>query len=283
MKLAVFGTMGQVGTELRRRLPDDIDAVFIGRDRADFSDPSAPADALEGLDVDAVINAVAYTAVDRAESEPELAHCVNADAVAAIAERLAETRTPLVHISTDYVFDGNGDAAQKPDDPVGPLGVYGQSKLAGETAVRHAGLPHCILRTSWVFSAHGSNFVKTMLRLGAERERLNVVADQIGGPTPAAAIADALFAIARALVAGHPGGTYHFAGAPDTSWAGFAREIFRQAEIDCAVDDIPTDSYPTPARRPLNSRLDCETLTQEFGIERPDWRLGLADVLEEIS
>lgn len=283
MKLAIFGATGQVATELRRRMPHDVDAVVIGRDKADFSDPGSPSAAMAGLRVDAVINAAAYTAVDRAESERELAFCVNAEAVSLLAGTLAVTKTPLIHISTDYVFDGSGDKPWKPGDPTQPLSVYAESKLAGEDAVRGSTVRHCILRTSWVFSAHGNNFVKSMLRLGKERKRLSVVSDQIGGPTPAAEIADALFAIARELRSGHEGGTYHFAGAPDTSWAGFAREIFRQADIDCEIEDIPTQSYPTPARRPLNSRLDCGTLRQDFGIDRPDWHVGLREVLREIA
>ncbi|MXQ06426.1 dTDP-4-dehydrorhamnose reductase [Alphaproteobacteria bacterium GH1-50] len=283
MKIAVFGTTGQVATELARRAPEGVTLTAIGRDRADFSDPAAPVRALDGLDADAVINAVAYTAVDKAESEAELAQTVNGDAVGALARALAERATPFLHVSTDYVFSGAGTLPHKPDDPTGPLGVYGASKLAGEQMIRQAGGPHAILRTSWVFSAHGANFVKTMLRLGAERDRLTIVADQVGGPTPAAAIADALFTMARAMAGGAKGGTFHFSGAPDTTWADFARAIFEDADLSPEVADIPTADYPTPARRPLNSRLDCGTLKEAFGIERPDWRQGLRDVLKEIT
>jgi dTDP-4-dehydrorhamnose reductase len=185
-----------------------------------------------------------------------------------------------VHVSTDYVFDGSGERPWRPDDPVGPLGAYGRTKLAGERAVAAAGGPHAILRTSWVFSAHGTNFVKTMLRLGAERPALRIVADQIGGPTPASAIAAACHRIAGAL-AQQPdlSGIYHFAGAPDTSWAGFARAIFAEAGMTVAVEDIPSSDYPTPARRPGNSRLDCTATMNAFGLPRPDWQEALREVV----
>jgi dTDP-4-dehydrorhamnose reductase len=181
------------------------------------------------------------------------------------------------------VFDGAGQRAFRPGDATGPLGAYGRTKLAGEHGVRAAGGRHAILRTSWVVSAHGANFVKTMLRLGAGRDTLNVVADQIGGPTPAAAIADAVFTVATALVAGHAGGTYHFAGAPDASWADFARAIMAEAGLSCRINDIPSTEYPTPAMRPLNSRLDCTATLRDFGIARPDWRAGLTDIIKELA
>ncbi|MDP3378637.1 MAG: sugar nucleotide-binding protein, partial [Brevundimonas sp.] len=190
---------------------------------ADLSDPAACAALIGGCD--AVINAAAWTAVDKAEAEEAAATVVNGDAPAAMARACAALGLPFLHISTDYVFDGAGEQPFAVDDPVAPLGAYGRSKLAGERGVLAAGGNVLILRTSWVVSAHGTNFVKTMLRLGAERESLNVVADQIGGPTPAAAIADALYVAARAMAGGAPGGVHHFAGQPETSWAGFAREI----------------------------------------------------------
>ncbi|WP_299832347.1 sugar nucleotide-binding protein, partial [uncultured Roseobacter sp.] len=187
---------------------------------------------------------------------------------------------PFVQISTDYVFEGGGTAPWQPDDPTGPLGVYGASKLGGERGVAGAGGRYAILRTSWVFSAHGNNFAKTMLRLGAERDALTIVADQIGGPTPARDIAAACMKMAQALKTdANTSGTYHFSGAPDVSWADFAREIFTQAGLAVDVTDIPTADYPTPATRPLNSRLDCATTETAFGIARPDWRAGLAEVL----
>jgi dTDP-4-dehydrorhamnose reductase len=231
-----------------------------------------------------VINAAAYTAVDRAEEEEALAQVINGAAPGAMAVACAELGIPFVTVSTDYVFDGSGEAPWQPGDAPGPLNAYGRSKLAGEDAVRAAGGVHAILRTSWVVSAHGNNFVKTMLRLGRDRERLTIVADQTGAPTPARAIAAACLEIARQL-AQDPAksGTYHLAGAPQTSWADFAREIFAQAGVDCAVEDIPTTAYPTPAARPLNSRLDCTTLETVFGLSQPDWRLGLKDILKDLG
>lgn len=282
MKLLVFGRSGQVATELARRLPAGVAADFLGRDRADLSDPSACASAIAALPADAVINAAAWTAVDRAEAEEAAATVVNGDAPAAMARACAARGVPFLHISTDYVFDGGGTAPFAPDAPVAPLGAYGRSKLAGERGVREAGGHHLILRTSWVVSAHGTNFVKTMLRLGRERAELRVVDDQVGGPTPAAAIADALVVAAGAMVAGAPGGTHHFSGAPDATWADLAREVMAGAGLACRVVGIASADYPTPARRPLNSRLDCASLAAAFGIARPDWRKALPGILEEL-
>ena len=280
MRLLVFGETGQLARELARIAAD---ATFLGRKAADLTDPDRCAEIVLNTGAEAVINAAAYTAVDRAEDEPEIAAAINGLAPAAMARAAAARGLPFLHVSTDYVFDGSGRAPRKPGDRTGPLGVYGSSKLAGETGVRLAGGTHAILRTSWVFSAHGANFVKTMLRLGAERDALNIVADQIGGPTPAAAIAAALIPMAEALAQDpQRAGTYHFSGAPDVSWADFAREIFAQSDLSCAVTDIETSAYPTPAQRPLNSRLDCSALKDAFGIDRPDWRQGLAAVLAEL-
>ncbi|MEM9971743.1 MAG: dTDP-4-dehydrorhamnose reductase [Pseudomonadota bacterium] len=284
MKIALFGRSGQVATEVQRRAPDGVTVDVIDRSMADFARPEMVFDAARALDADAAINAVAYTAVDKAESEPEIANTVNGASVAALLNGCAEVGVPLVHISTDYVFPGDGTAPWMPDATTSPLGAYGESKLLGEQAFTQlAAHPAAVLRTSWVFSAHCMNFAKTMLRLGKEKDSLTIVADQVGGPTPAADIADACLAIAAALSDGHSGGTYHFSGAPDVSWADFAREIFRQADLSCDVIDIPTTDYPTPAKRPLNSRLNCNSLRQQFGIERPDWREGLAHVLKELG
>ena len=248
-----------------------------------MTDPARAAAHIAEIKPTAVINATAYTAVDKAEDEPLIAQTVNADAVGAMGRACAALEIPIVHISTDYVFPGDGTAAWAPDDATGPLGVYGASKLAGENALKASGARHAILRTSWVFSAHGNNFVKTMLRLGGERDCLTIVADQIGGPTPAADIARACVTIADALIEGHAGGTYHFSGAPDVSWADFAREIFQQSGLSPEVVDIPSSDFPTKATRPLNSRLDCSTLEADFGIKRPDWRTGLRNVLEHLQ
>ncbi len=284
MKVAVFGKTGQVATELQRRVPDDVTLQVLGRDKADFSNPDMVYEAASVLKADVAINAVAYTAVDKAEEEPELANTINGASVGALANACAQTGTPLVHISTDYVFPGGGTEPWAPGDATGPLGAYGASKLLGEQVFsKLAANPAVVLRTSWVFSAHGNNFVKTMLKYGAERPELTVVSDQIGGPTPAAAIADACLIIARALAGGQKGGTYHFSGAPDVNWADFAREIMAQADLPANIKDIPTTEWPTPAARPLNSRLDCRTLERDFGIRRPDWREGLAAVLRELS
>lgn len=278
--MLIFGQTGQVARELARRLPD---ARCLARDQADLTDPAACAALIATAAPACVINAAAYTAVDRAETDRDTAFAVNADAPGAMAAACAARDIPFLHISTDYVFDGSGNRPWQPGDPTGPLGAYGASKLAGEMAVLASGARAAILRTSWVFSAHGTNFVKTMLRLGATRDRLSVVADQIGGPTPAGDIAATLVTIARAMQDGHPGGIYHFSGAPDTSWAGFARAIMETAGLACAIDDIPSSDYPTPAPRPLNSRLNCDSLTADFGIARPDWRAALPAIIKEIT
>lgn len=283
MKLLVFGQTGQVATELARRLPAGITADFLGRDRANLMDPAACATAVMATDAQAIINAAAWTAVDRAETEEPAATVVNGDAPGAMAWAAAARGLPFLHVSTDYVFDGAGTDPFTPDHPTAPLGAYGRSKLAGELAVRAAGGNHLILRTSWVVSAHGTNFVKTMLRLGAERPALRVVADQIGGPTPAAAIADAVLTCARAMRDGAPGGTHHFSGAPDASWADLARAVMAMAGLPCTIEDIPSEAFPTPARRPRNSRLDCTALQRAFGIARPDWQAGLRDILRDLG
>ena len=281
MRVLVFGQTGQVATELALRCPPGVTATFLGRHLADLSDPAGCAARIG--QTDAVINAAAWTAVDRAETEEAAATVINGDAPAAMARACADRGIPFLHLSTDYVFDGAGETPFAPDHRTAPLGAYGRSKLAGEVGVRAAQGSHLILRTSWVVSAHGTNFVKTMLRLGRERSRLNVVADQIGGPTPAAAIADALYVAARAMAQGAAGGTHHLAGAPDTSWAGFARAIMAAARLPCSITEIPTSAYPTPARRPANSRLDCSTFESRFGIARPDWQSGLTAILDRLS
>jgi len=281
MKILVFGKTGQVATELARLVPD---AHFAGREDADLSDPTACASLIATLEPELIINAAAYTAVDKAEDEEPLAQIVNGAAPAAMAQAAQQVGAAFVHISTDYVFDGSGDAAWTPDARPAPLGAYGRTKLLGENGVVEAGGTYAILRTAWVFSAHGGNFVKTMLRLGQTRESLTVVADQFGGPTPAADIAVTCLAIGKALIES-PGksGTYHYAGAPDTHWADFARAIFTEAELATQVEDIPSAAYPTPAKRPGNSRLDCASTHATFGIARPDWRSGLRAVISDLE
>ena len=282
MKIAVFGETGQVATELIRRAPADVDLTVLGRDKAEFMMPELVHDVARRIEADVIINAAAYTAVDRAETEKDVAETVNGHSVAALASAAAETGTPLAHVSSDSVFDGSGDTPHSPDKATAPLGVYGRSKEIGEKAILATNAPGTILRTSWVFSAHGGNFVKTMLRLGAVNDELTIVSDQIGGPTPAADIAEALYVIARAMHDGHAGGVYHFSGAPAVSWADFAREIFRQSGLHPTVKDIPTADFPRPAERPLNSRLDCTSLERDFGIVQPDWKAGLNNVLKEL-
>ena len=280
MRVLVFGKTGQVAQELQRFEG----VVALGREDADLNDPAACAEIIARTDADVVINAAAYTAVDAAETDIDKAFMINAEAPDFMAEAAAKRALPFLHISTDYVFDGTGTVPWREDDPTGPLGVYGTSKLAGERGVRAAGGPHTILRTSWVVSAHGNNFVKTMLRLGAERDALNIVADQIGGPTCARDIAAALMEMAAQLRADpSKSSTYHFAGTPDVSWADFAHEIFQQSGITCDVTDIPSSAYPTPAKRPANSRLDCTKVDTIFNINRPDWRVGLADIVSELK
>jgi len=275
--ILVFGKTGQVARELAT-LSGDV--TCLDRAQADLSVPGACDAAIRAARPDAVINAGAFTDVDGAETQVALATRINGAAPGEMGRACADLDIPLVQISTDYVFDGSGHAPRLPKDPTGPLGVYGASKLEGETAVSDSGCRHAILRTSWVFSAHGENFVKTMLRLGAERELLRVVADQIGGPTPASVIAAACVTMAQDLCVGAPSGIHHLSGRPDISWADFARAVFDVAGLDCKVEDITTADWPTPAMRPANSRLDCTSLMATFGIARPDWRDGLCAVIK---
>jgi dTDP-4-dehydrorhamnose reductase len=279
-KILVFGRSGQVTTEIQTLA----DILALGRAEVDLSDPAACSAAINAYRPRAVINAAAYTAVDRAEEEEELATVINGDAPTAMAQACAALNIPLVHISTDYVFSGNGTSAWAPADKRTPQNAYGRSKLAGEQGIRAAGCTHAILRTSWVFSAHGSNFVKTMLRLSESHDKLSVVDDQIGGPTPARAIAAACLSIAQQLCEDpDKTGTYHFSGAPDVSWCTFARDIFAQAGRSTHVSPIATRDYPTPAARPLNSQLDCQTTEQVFGISRPNWRADFAEIITDLG
>lgn len=276
--ILVFGKTGQVATELQLQA----DVTALDRHAADLSDPASCAAAIREHRPDVVINAAAYTAVDRAEEEPDLAQMINAQAPAAMAQACADLGIPFLHVSTDYVFDGSGTDPWQVNAPIAPLSVYGRTKAAGEEAVREAGGAYAILRTSWVFSAHGNNFVKTMLRLSETRDALSVVDDQIGGPTPAAGIAAALLDMARAMRTGQSGGTYHYAGTPSTNWKCFARETFAAAGRKVDVAGIPTCDYPTPATRPLNSRLDCSALESDFGISPPNWKADLAQIVRKL-
>jgi len=280
MKVLVFGKTGQIATELQKLA----EVTALGRNEVDLSAPDACSAVIRSLRPGTVINAAAYTAVDRAEEEEDLATTINGAAPAELALACAALNIPLVHISTDYVFPGTGHHPWAPGDMTSPANAYGRSKWAGEEGIRASGCSHAILRTSWVFSAHGNNFIKTMLRLSDTRDQISVVDDQIGGPTPARAIASACLAIARQLQeAPEKTGTYHFSGAPDASWCRFARAIFELAGRPTRVQAIPTSAYPTPAARPLNSRLECNTTTSVFGLARPDWHAGLKECLTELG
>jgi len=287
MKILVPGANGQVGRELiHYGQQAGYELVAATRTDLDITDAHAVTRWLKQHQPQVLINAAAYTAVDKAEQEPVQAFAVNRDGAANLARACAEFSIPLLHISTDYVFDGRQSAPYKEGDPVAPLGVYGESKWQGEQRVREYCPQHIILRTSWVFGAQGPNFVRTMLRLAREREELRVVADQRGCPTHAASIARALLQIASAL-AFRPGsvfGTYHYCGTPATSWHGFAEAIVAaarplQALTVQRVTPISTEEFPTPAARPANSVLDCSRLQAVFAIQPDDWRSGLQAVL----
>lgn len=287
MRVLVTGITGQVGGALAgRAAPEGINWLPAGRDRLDLSAPATIAAAVEALAPDAVVNPAAYTAVDAAETDAETAFRVNRDGPAALAAACAARGIPLIHLSTDYVFDGTGTRPYRTDDPVAPLGIYGASKEAGEQAVRAALADHIILRTAWVYAAAGRNFVNTMLRVGAERDELRVVADQRGTPTNAGDIADAIAAL---LAARRDGialrGTFHYTAAGETSWHGLAEAVFRRAERHWGrrpvVHAIATADYPTPARRPAYSVLDNSTLDGTgVAVPRRPWEAALNAVLD---
>lgn len=289
----VTGANGQLGIELQRvTWPKGWTVVAVGRADLDLADPSAimahVAAGHGGQPFAAVINGAAYTAVDKAESDPVTVWAVNALAPAALGKACADAGIPLVQVSTDYVFPGDREGAWEVNDSVAPLGVYGASKLGGELAVRTSGARHAIVRTAWVVSAHGGNFVKTMLRVGAERETLRVVQDQHGSPTSAADLASALATIVVRLAedTNAPTGTFHFSNAGPTTWAGFAREIFAQAASrggpSANVEGIATSDYPTAARRPANSLLGHDAIRTAYGIRPRPWQAALSDILDEL-
>ena len=278
--ILVFGKTGQISRELQQLGT----VTALSREEANLADPKACADAIRHHAPHAVINAAAYTAVDQAEEEEAVATVINGHTPRLMAKACAELCIPFVQISTDYVFEGTGQAPWRPKDQTVPQNAYGRSKLAGETGIANSGGTYAILRTSWVVSAHGANFIKTMLRLSETRDALNVVGDQIGGPTPARDIAMACLRIVGQLTQDpSKSGTYHFSGAPDVSWADFAHEIFEQAGKTVAVTPSSTTDYPTAAQRPLNSRLDCSATKRVFGIERPNWVTGLKTILEDLE
>ncbi|HYA73818.1 MAG TPA: dTDP-4-dehydrorhamnose reductase [Roseiarcus sp.] len=285
MRLLVTGTQGQVARAMiERAAATGVAVETLGRPAYDLLEPSGIAQAIGAACADVVVNAAAYTAVDKAESEPDLAMRVNRDGAGAIAQAAAKRGLPVIQLSTDYVFDGTLERPYREDDPVAPINVYGGAKLAGERAVAAANPAHVVLRTAWVYSPFGANFVKTMLRLGETRAAVNVVADQWGSPTSALDIADAVLAIARRLRAAprDPSlyGVFHLVGSGEATWADFAKAIFSEAERygrkPVGVVPIATSDYPTLARRPANSRLDTAKLQGIYGIRLPDWRASLA-------
>ena len=280
MKILLFGKTGQVAKELCNR-PN---VTAIGRDKADFTEPQKIIEIVKSTDADIIINAVAYTSVDLAEEEFELANIINGTTVKELAKVSASRNIPFLHISTDYVFKGGGNLNWKTSDQTNPQNSYGKSKLIGESGILEAGGPHVILRTSWVFSSHGNNFVKTMLRLASNNNELSIVKDQIGGPTCAKDIANALWKIASDFYAGNGiTGIYHFSGKPNSSWANFASEIFFQTHQDIKIKQILTKDFLTKAKRPLNSRLDCSSLRIDYGIKQPEWKKGLTNVLANLK
>jgi len=287
VRVLIFGKSGQVSRELARLTwHAETDVVQLGRNVCDFSRPSTIAAAIESVAPDYVINAAAYTAVDRAESEPELAMTINGEAPTEVARICDRTGAALVHISTDYVFDGRKAGPYSENDEVRPMSVYGRTKEAGEAGVRSRMERYLIVRTSWVFAGHGANFVKTMLRLGAERPELRIVADQHGAPTSARDIAVALQNLVLARAEGRGvWGTFHFTSGEPTTWFGFAKAVIEGAAFASPpkMTPITTAEYPTPAARPANSVLDCSRIQQEFGIFQPSWRDALSDVLTEVK
>ncbi len=278
MRMLVFGKNGQVARALQDIGGEDI--IALGRDGADLMQAGAARDAIAANNPEIIVNASAYTAVDKAESDEAAARRLNMEAPAEMAAAAAELNVPFIHISTDYVFDGAVEARLDENTAINPLNVYGRTKTDGESAVMNVLPGGIILRTSWVFSEYGGNFVKTMLRLGAERDALTIVADQIGGPTAAADIARAIITIAGKKHRGAPGaGLYHFQGAPAVSWAAFAEKIFEVTGLSVKVSHIKTEDYPTPAKRPLHTVLDCAKVERDFGVAQPDWRTELRRVL----
>ena len=294
MRIVLLGKNGQVGWELQRSLAPLGEVIALDRHSqptADLQDPQALADTLASLQAEVIVNAAAYTAVDKAETETDLAFLVNAEAPRILAATAQSLGALLVHYSTDYVFNGSGTQAWQENASTGPLNSYGQSKLAGEQAIQASGCQHLIFRTSWVYAARGQNFAKTMLKLAQNREQLSVVADQWGAPTSAELIADiTAHAIRQTLLQTDSCGLYHLVASGETTWFNFAQRVLSAAEQHGIVlktpadylQAIPSSAYPTPAQRPLNSRLDCNKLSTTFKLNLPDWQFGVDRLLAEI-
>ena len=296
MKILLLGRNGRVGWELQRALAPigeltSLDSNSPAPLRADFREPESLAATVRELRPDVIVNAAGHTGVDKAENEPDLARRLNAEAPAVLAREAAAQGAWLVHYSTDYVFDGSGNMARAEDSPTGPLNVYGRTKLEGEQAIRASGCRHLILRTSWVHSARGGNFAKTILRLAQERDRLAVIDDQIGAPTGAELLADVTAHAIRAVGESPSlGGTYHLVASGETSWHGYARHVIEFARaagapVKVAADSIaavPSSEFPTPAERPKNSRLDTAKLRSSFGLTLPPWQTGVDRMLAEL-
>ncbi|CUX62931.1 MULTISPECIES: dTDP-4-dehydrorhamnose reductase [Agrobacterium] len=290
MRLAVTGKNGQVVSALRALASNELEIVTLSRPELDLAQPETVSKALRDVKPDAVVSAAAYTAVDKAESEPDIAFAVNRDGARAVAQAARDLGIPVIHLSTDYVFDGTKATAYVESDPTGPTSIYGRSKLEGEQAISEVTGNYAILRTAWVYSEYGNNFVKTMLRLSENRDEINVVADQFGCPTSANDIAAATITIARKLVADSAvglRGIFHLSGTGETNWANFAKQIFAFAEEhggkSMIVKDITTAQYPTPARRPANSRLDCSKLEEVYGIRLPEWEKSTRAVVSALA
>ncbi|MCZ7934013.1 dTDP-4-dehydrorhamnose reductase [Agrobacterium leguminum] len=290
MRLAVTGKNGQVVSALQALASDELEIVALGRPELDLAQPETVLKALREVKPDVVVSAAAYTAVDKAESEQDIAFAVNRDGARAVAQAASDIGIPVVHLSTDYVFDGTKDTAYVESDPTGPTSVYGRSKLEGERAVSEATDNYVVLRTAWVYSEYGNNFVKTMLRLSENRDEINVVADQFGCPTSANDIAAAVVTIARKLVEDSSAplrGVFHLSGTGETNWANFAKQIFALSAENggksIVVNDITTAQYPTPARRPANSRLDCSKLEEVYGIKLPSWQTSTRAVVTALA
>ena len=287
MKILITGQHGQLSRELQQRLQGLGELIVLGRDKLDLANPAQIRQQVHAHRPDLIINAAAHTAVDQAESEPDLAFAINAIGPGVLAEEAKTLGIPLIHYSTDYVFDGSKPAPYTEADAPNPLGVYGQSKLAGEQAIAAVGGEYLILRTSWVYASHGKNFLLTMQRLLQEKPQMRILADQIGAPTWAGSIADSTGALIERWRSGEPGewGIYHLTAQGETSWFGFAQAIgehLRQQGKACAeLEQIPSSAYPTPARRPLNSRLDCSRLQQQWHVSQPQWQDALRECLAQ--